>query len=95
MSADRKTKNSMGARQRVVILAVVGILAFAHTVLGTEDYGELVKIARAEGDEYITLRDALQASHPTPWDVNAAAEHSWEAGLAAFILSNTSAVCNA
>ncbi len=76
------------------IICTVGVFAtvalplfLALTTRGGEDFARLERVARAEGDEYVQLRDALLETHPEPWDVGVAAGQSWDAGVMAFILN--------
>ena len=72
----------------VSISALIALaLAPARCVCASEDVAGLTGLARAEGKDYVNLRDALLEEHPGPWDVAVFARQSWETGLAAFILN--------
>ncbi len=60
---------------------------FAGTTRAGQDLAALERVAKAGGEEYIRLRNALLKTHPEPWDVANAAAHSWDTGIAAFILN--------
>ncbi len=53
----------------------------------TDDYAKLLRVAQAEGDEYVELRDALLEAHPAPWKIDEAVRYSWQAGLLVHILN--------
>ena len=75
------------AWSRVHFLLALLSLAVASPRVNATDYRKLVDVAFAEGDAYLRLRDSLLEEMTEPWDVAAATAHSWQAGLAAFILN--------
>jgi len=72
----------------LIVVAVAAIYCtVADCVYGSDGLQALQQLAHLEGEEYVARRDRLLTTHPEPWDVEAAAEYSWEVGLAAFILN--------
>ena len=79
------THTNRHARAVLSTLAAAGLLCAARA--RANDYAALHTLGAAEGAEYIAQRDGLLRSHPEPWDVEQASGHSWQAGLAAYILN--------
>jgi len=73
-------------------LLFAGALAlFDGSQVSAGDLGDLGRLASSDGDEYVHLRNSLLDQQAEPWNVCAAADHSWDFGLAAFILNERAA----
>lgn len=70
---------------RVLGLIVLFILPVARA--SADEFAALHQLGLAEGQEYFAKRDTLLHSNPQRWDVEQACAHSWQAGLAAYILN--------
>ncbi len=69
-------------------IATVGATSTARgDVGGAIGFVELTEVAQLGPSAYVARRDELLLLNWKPWDVQRAAEHSWEAGLVALILN--------
>ena len=82
-----KTYDNGSVCLAVVVAMIIGSWGAVRTAKANGDWINLARVVEGEGNEYVRLRDALLDAATGHWDVTAAADQSWECGLAAFILN--------